>query len=44
MRHAYENRDEWKAAALRGSEIVREKYTWRALGERIRERLEDIEQ
>jgi glycosyltransferase involved in cell wall biosynthesis len=39
MREAYENRQEWKAAALRGSEIVREKYTWRALGERIRERI-----
>ncbi len=44
MRAAYENRDQWKAKALRGSEIVREKYTWRAVGERIRERLEDIEQ
>ena len=39
MRAAYENRDQWKAAALQGSKIVREKFTWRALGERIKERI-----
>jgi GT2 family glycosyltransferase/glycosyltransferase involved in cell wall biosynthesis len=39
MREAYENRNEWKAAALEGSRIVREKYTWTALGERIQERI-----
>jgi glycosyltransferase involved in cell wall biosynthesis len=43
MRIAYENRDQWKAEAAEGSEIVRERYSWRALGERIRERLEAIE-
>jgi glycosyltransferase involved in cell wall biosynthesis len=39
MREAYENRQEWRAAALEGSRMVREKYTWKALGERIHERI-----
>ena len=43
MREAYEQRGEWKQQAVEGSEIVRQKYTWRALGERIKERLEAIE-
>jgi hypothetical protein len=43
MRAAYENREEWKAEALEGSEIVREKLTWAHVGTRIRERLEAIE-
>lgn len=43
MRHAYEHRGEWKARALEGSRIVREKLTWARLGSRIRERLETVE-
>jgi len=43
MRAAFENRDQWKAEALEGSDIVRAKYTWQALGERIKGRLKDIE-
>jgi len=43
MRRAYEHREDWKAEALKGSEIVRERYTWQALGERIKGRLKDIE-
>jgi hypothetical protein len=39
MREAYEHREEWKGAALEGSRMVREKYTWKALGERIHERI-----
>jgi len=43
MREAFENRNRWKAEALEGSEIVRAKYTWRALGERIRERIAAVD-
>lgn len=43
MREAYENRDEWKAEAAEGSAIVREKWTWEKVGERILRRLEEIE-
>jgi GT2 family glycosyltransferase/glycosyltransferase involved in cell wall biosynthesis len=42
MRQAYESRKDWKTAALQGSDIVREKYTWRALGERIQERIAEV--
>ena len=43
MRAAYKNRDQWKAEAMKGSEVVRAKYTWARLGGRIRERLEQID-
>lgn len=39
MRIAFENREDWKVDALKGSEIVRENLTWRLVGDRIRERL-----
>ena len=42
MREAYENREEWKAEALAGSEIVREKLSWARVGERLGDRLEAI--
>lgn len=43
MRVAYENRDEWKAEAMQGSAIVRERWTWHNVAERIRQRLKEIE-
>lgn len=39
MREAFTHRAEWRAAAQEGSRIIRTKFTWQALGERIRERL-----
>ena len=42
MRDAFENRDEWKAGALEGSAIVREKLNWERTAERIKARLEAI--
>ena len=40
MRLAVEQRKEWKAAAREGSEMVRERYTWANVAERIRGRLD----
>ena len=39
MREAYEHRQEWKAQALDGSRTVRERYDWKAVGKRIKERI-----
>lgn len=42
MREAYERREEWKAEAMEGSRVVRERWTWERVGERIARRLGEI--